>query len=312
MKKLKLALKVLFSLGLLVYLLSTIDRAVLIGLLLQAQFLPLFIAFLLMLAGVVLSAHKWQALLRVDNVDAGIAELTRYYLIGVYFNNFLPTSMGGDAVRGILVSRSQQQRMAALTSILAERFSGVLALLVIALVGIRYSPSLYATEWVKWISITLFLGLSGLLLVLSGRFMDLVPGFLSKRLVDYLQHALSRFCAYMKSYQTVWTVVWVSLVFQMLTILIYSLGAQAFELEVTFQNLMAVVPLVTLATLLPLSLNGIGIREGGFVILFDVLGYSTESALLLSISIYMLTLVLSLIGAVIFIQSKSLKGSDLD
>jgi uncharacterized membrane protein YbhN (UPF0104 family) len=115
---------------------------------------------------------------------------------------------------------------------------------------------------------------------------------------------LSRFRAYLKTYQTVWTVVWVSLVFQMLTILIYFLGAQAFELEITFQSLMAVVPLVTLATLLPLSLNGIGIREGGFVILFDVLGYSAESALILSISIYILTLVLSLVGAVIFMGTK--------
>jgi len=303
-KNLKLALKVLISLGLLAYLLSTVDSAVLVRLILQARFLPLLSALLLMLAGVVLSARKWQALLRVDNVDVGITELTRYYLVGIYFNNFLPTSIGGDAVRGFLVSRSQRQRMAVLTSILAERFSGVLALLVIALVGIRYSPLLQATEWAGWISIVLLLGLIGLVLVLSARFTGFLLGFLPNRLADYFQHALSKIRAYTRSYRTIWTVVWVSLAFQGLTILVYDLGAQAFGMEVTLLNLMAMVPLVTLATLLPLSLNGIGIREGGFMILFDALGYSAESGLLLSISIYVLTLILSLAGAVIFLGTR--------
>ena len=207
-------------------------------------------------------------------------------------------------MRGYLVARSDGQRMAALTSILAERFTGVLGLLVIALVGIVLSPSLRSAEWVIWVSVVLLLGLVVPVLILNGRFQKMSFALFPERLAGYMKHFWSRFHAYSSENHVVWVVIWTSLVFQALVILVYSLGAQAIGMEIPFQNLMVVVPLVTLATLLPLSLNGLGIREGGFVLLLGGFGYSSESALLLSLSIYALTLMFSLIGALVFLGVK--------
>lgn len=304
MKRLLLTVKVLLSIGLLAYLFSSVEITTLSRMLQQARFLPLLGAFVVMLLGILLSVYKWQVLLRVDGIDPGIGELFNYYLVGIYFNNFLPTSMGGDAMRGYLVARSNGQRMAALTSILAERFTGVLGLLVIALIGIVLSPSLLSAEWVIWVSVVLLLGLAIPLLVFKGYFQKVTCALLPARLAGYTQHFWSRFQAYSTDSQVVWTVIWTSLIFQILTILVYSVASLAIGIEIPFRNLMAVVPLVTLATLLPLSLNGLGIREGGFVLLLSVFGYSSESALLLSLSVYVLTLILSLIGALLFLVMK--------
>jgi hypothetical protein len=257
-----------------------------------------------MLLGILLSAYKWQVLLRVDGIVLSIGELLKYYLVGIYFNNFLPTSVGGDTVRGYLVVRSHGKRMAALTSILAERFTGVLGLLVIALAGIVLSPSLRSSEWVILLSVALLLGLAVPVLILNRGFQKMAGSLLPDRLSGYMQHFWSRFHAYFSENHVVWVVSWTSLVFQVAVILVYSISAQAIGLKVPFQILMTIVPLVTLATLLPLSLNGLGIREGGFVFLLGKFGYSSESALLLSLGVYALTLIISLIGAMIFLSMK--------
>lgn len=302
-------LKLGVSVGLLFYLFSLVDLARMTALFAHARLSALSGAWLVMLLGLVVSAYKWQALLRVDGIGCSILELTRYYLVGIYFNNFLPTSIGGDASRAYLVARRHHSTLPAVTSIFAERFSGLLALLAVGVVGLLLTEGLVARN--ERLVILVLAGsvvLGGSVLLVEGVWRRFFC-FLS----EGIRTKVSRFFQSLKSYcadpKALWALAWTSLIYPFLVVLVYFFGAQALSIDVSFLALMVVVPAVTLLTLIPFSLNGLGIREGGFVFFLARAGVERSEALSLSLVVYGLTLLFSICGGCIFFFLRSYNPS---
>ncbi|MCK4828596.1 flippase-like domain-containing protein, partial [bacterium] len=129
-KNILIVVKLAISAGLLFYLFSIVDVPAMGKALSNATIPYIVLTLLIMVLSVVLSCYKWQALLKIDQIKSSLAELIHYYLIGIYFNNFLPTSIGGDAVRVYMLSKRKGYTAAALTSVYVERVSGLVALIL--------------------------------------------------------------------------------------------------------------------------------------------------------------------------------------
>lgn len=300
-------LKLLLSAGLLTYLITTANLPDLLAVMRRIHPGYYLLALATGWTAVVLSAFKWQVLLASERLQCRLPELVRYYLVGIYFNNFLPTSFGGDAARVYLLSRKYGQHTTPLLSVLAERISGLIGLFLFLFLGTLFGPRILDRQGFFAI---LLLGFVSLVFLCCGfhsrpraSLAKLVPAAVGERLKTLSEGLTLIF----RKGGVQWSVTWTSVMFQILNVLIYVLVARSLFIPLSFLQMLAVVPLVTLLTMLPVSLNGLGIREGGFVLLLSEFQVPQAEALSLSFVFYSITLLLSMTGAICLLLSKNPK-----
>lgn len=129
-------MKILVTCGLLMIITTQINYTEITGAMVRLDWRYLGMAFMLALAAVILSAYKWQVLLRSRNLEPGLKELTRSYFLGLFFNNFLPSSIGGDVVRAVRVAKLTGQQVEAAASVVMERLLATFALVFLALLAL--------------------------------------------------------------------------------------------------------------------------------------------------------------------------------
>jgi glycosyltransferase 2 family protein len=254
-------------------------------------------ALLVYLLTQVVSAVRWQALARLVGFGGGWGRYLACYYIGMLFNLVLPTSVGGDVVRAWYLAGQQGaapaegRRTAALLSVLADRVNGVLVLVALSVVAAVCCPvplAPWALTAVAAVGAGSLVGLA--CLPLLPRLQRLLPGNAHlRRLADgtrlYLRHG--RVMAWVTA---------LSLVVQVANVVVVWLAGEALGLPVPPLFYGVLVPLVTLLTLLPVSVNGMGLREVGTVALLAPLGVDAASAVTLSLLVFAVMSAASLSG----------------
>jgi len=249
-----------------------------------------------------LSAVRWMLVLGDDAPRLG--SLWRWYLIGWFFSLFLPTSVGGDAVRTVALVRADTPAGIALSSIVVERMLGVFALAGLLLVGIFIAPEtpmgfFQSLEW----SLTpgkVMLGLGALAAFVA----VLVPlAARSARVRGLVSDAAGLLVGFRERPRVLGVAILASLGVQALYILVWITLAWAARLEVPFAPFLVYVPFISIAAMLPVTLSGLGLREGAWVLLLAPLGIATASAMSFSLLYYVAGLVVGVAGAILFLTS---------
>jgi uncharacterized membrane protein YbhN (UPF0104 family) len=217
--------------------------------------------------------------------------LVRQYFVAACFNNILPTTLGGDAVRLFMLVDCGLQKQEGLVLILAERMMGVAALAFLALIGISLYPM---PPEVNTVVIAMALA------IVVG--MALVPasGPLARALASrfpWTTRAVDVFALLSRRPAVLARVLAASLVFQTASIALSWLVALGFDIEMSFPACLALVPLVWILTMLPISLGGIGLREASFAYLFGLIGFSMEESIAISLGTWAALVFTGLIGA---------------
>ena len=293
MKRKTLIIKSTLSAGLLGLLLFSTDLGALSDMFLEVDLHYLAIVLTIVIVGIIVSAYKWQSLLVAGGIDCGLWTLVRYYLIGIYFNNFLPTSIGGDAMRAWLVSAHFGPGRSAITSVLAERLTGLIALLLVA-GALSLEGNLFPMQ--RWLGAGLLLTIPALLVLVKGICCPPLFAPLPDHYRVKMQGLLAALLKYCTDCRALWVMSWTSLIYPFLVGLVYYCAGRAFSVYIPFIDLVVISSLVTLLTLVPVSLNGLGLREGGFVYFFGLQDVPQAQALSLSLLVFGLTLLLSLVG----------------
>jgi uncharacterized membrane protein YbhN (UPF0104 family) len=244
------------------------------------------------LAAQIVSSFRWQLLARPLGFREPLRSFTGFYFIGMYFNLLLPTSVGGDVVRGWCLDGRTGRRMAAFLSVLLDRMSGMFVLVLVACAGMIFCEA-PIPDWVR-----------GCVWVMAGLVMGgiAVAPFVSRRLSKPpLLRRLAEAVRYYWRHPRV--LVWTTLlsgVIQLANVVLVWFVGRAIDVEIPFTYYLVFVPLVTLLTLLPLSLNGMGIREGSTVLLLRPLGVGEGEALCLAILWFLVLTAVSLFGGIIY------------
>jgi len=292
------------SAGLLFLLFVSTDFGDLKSLLFQVDLRYFSIALSAMILGVIVSAYKWQALLAVNGIDCGLWTLVRYYLIGIFFNNFLPTSIGGDAMRACLLTARYGRGSSAISSVLAERFSGFLALLLVA-GALSYERNFFSMQ--RWLGVCFLLAVSALLVFAKGiwwkSLLTPLPDRLRTKTLDFFTALLE----YRNDRRAMCIMSWTSLIFPFLVGIVYYCAGLAFSVYIPLLDFVVISALVTLLTLIPISLHGLGLRDGGFVYFLGLLDISQAQALSVTLLVFGLTLLLSLTGGILLLFERSKK-----
>lgn len=241
------------------------------------------------------SGLRWQMLSRPLGFDRPLAHYVGFYFIGMFFNLFLPTSVGGDVVRAWYLADGRDQRFNAFLSVLVDRGSGLLVLLGLACAALLVSP-IALPEWVH-VSVWAAVG--------SATFGLSVLALLGHRTRNATGEGLLRKCAVAQSVYLgrpglLATTTLLSVVVQAANVVLVWLVGRALDVPVPALYYAVAVPMVTLLTLLP-SINGMGLREGGLVLFLQPLGIATGTALTLSFLWFAVFATASLLGGAVYL-----------
>jgi uncharacterized membrane protein YbhN (UPF0104 family) len=253
--------------------------------------------------GILLSAVRWQRVLNAMELPAKLTTLLNCYLAGQFVSNFLPSTIGGDALRVTRLSATNGESPGTFASVVLDRMSGWLILPLLCLAGLAINPTLIhlgrASRAALTISIVTLIGLAAVLTIaaspkLGGR----LAGHASwLRFVGAVHLGLDR----LRRHPAAAAGVIVSgFVYQLAVVAAAILGARALGIHVGPTALLAFVPAVAIVQVLPLTIGGLGVREGAFVLFLEPLGVHREQAIALGLLVYFLHLLASLLGAPAF------------
>jgi uncharacterized membrane protein YbhN (UPF0104 family) len=296
-------LRVVVSLGALAFILSTVGLEKVAGLIRRADLLLMLAAFLLVVAGIVVRAVRWMVLLRALGIQVPLRRLVELYFIGTFFNAFLPSGLGGDVVR-VLELAQDTHAAAAAGTVIVDRMTGLLVLFAMALAALPFSGDLLPAETVSAIGLLSVGGLVAGGFVLQGgllrRWSRWLPGPLAltgEGALARVYHAVTG-CGSRAIAQALG----VSLLFNLLLVALNYLVARAVGVDIALTYFLLFVPLLSLTLTLPVSIGGLGVREGMAVLLFTQAGVGEAAAVAASLGVYLLSTVLAgLLGGLIYL-----------
>jgi uncharacterized protein (TIRG00374 family) len=309
-KTLLLLLKLAVSLSILVVILTTQTSLRDIGkVILSVNPYWLVLAFSLHGFGLLVGAYRWQILARAQGDEVPLGFLAKSHLVAVFFNNFLPTRFGGDIVRiwdGSHYSRSLVKSSAI---VLVDRFSGIIVLFLMAVIASLFRLDMVGQIPVIWIA--LLLGLVGLALIavfFLPAFARLLGSLRLKGFLDKLRGKILLFRETILHYRTqkrafLRATFWAVLL-QLNVILYYYLIGLALGLKIHFLDYFIFIPIVLVIQLIPITINGLGLREGSYIEIFKFYGISPQAAVSFSLVDVAFNLVLGLIGGTIYVSRK--------
>ena len=308
------------SAALIIYLVGKVDLGEVWGVIRTANWYVLAFAFLMFYLGYAITAARWQTLLRALGNTTDYWFLVRSFMVAVFFNNFLPSTIGGDAMRMYDSWRSGSSRSQAVAAVLMDRFMGMTALLVFAVAALLLGG--YAAFYDSGVAqVVAFTAAAAVIALIGVLFLPRSLLLWSERLVPRLHPRLRAFAeailrslnAFRNSRPALLIALVLSFLLQANVVLYHWVVASALGLDVPLAAFFLIVPIAIVIMMIPISINGIGVREGLFVFLLGVHGVPQAEGLAYAWIIYALLLLQGLIGGVVFAFRKEAdRNRDMD
>ncbi len=272
----------------------------------------LIVAFILVVASLFLRAFRWQILLRGVNANVRYGRLAELYFAGNFFNAFLPTGFGGDAVRMLEVARDVPGNIAAGT-VIVDRITGLVMLFVMALLVLPFRPEGFSPQLTWIILISCLAGLLASFILLEGSLIRRFGGWLPGKLSPVGDGPVARVMQAVQGcgWRAIAGALAVSTVFNLMLVAWWYAAGRALGYEISYTHYLLVVPLLSMALLVP-SVGGLGVREilAPYVFTSASLDSSEAAAqaVALSLVVFIIMRMASLLGAPVYIFSTMRRG----
>jgi len=299
-KQLIFILKILVSIAAIILIVQRVDLGVTFQLLTNTRLSHLFFALGVMLLQVLLMTYRWRRVLSQLNMNIRYEHVLQFFWVGLFFNQVLPSTIGGDGFRGFYLYKRGYSLTNTAQGVLIDRIIGFIALVMLVASTLPLAYELVDDPIAQW----------GLLAISIGSIITLILTLTIDQFTKIISH--------WKFVQGIYTLVQaarklifslspgilllaVSLSIHLLSIIAIIILSVGMGLGLKWIGVVVVVPLVTLIMAIPISIAGWGIREGAMVIGLGYLGVIPESALALSVLFGLLMLVIALPGGLIWL-----------
>jgi len=304
-------LKAFISLLLILWILRNTNVSEIFRAIRGVNFYLIVIAYSLLFVGHYLSTLRWKTLLQAQGFHASVAHLFKSYMIGIFFNNLLPSTIGGDTSRAYDSWKIGKSKGKAVAVIFVDRFFGLFALLLFALSSLLFSSKL--TQNLPFLNFWLIAGAMGMGLIVWVIFMPslkivrLIEAFnipFSKPIKIILEKIIKSFLSFKGNKKALLKALLLSVLLQINVIIHYYLIAEALGFDIAFHNFFLIIPISLFLMMIPISINGIGIRENIFAFFFTILGTQRVDAVALAWIAYGFVIIQGIIGGIIYALRK--------
>lgn len=309
-RHLKFFLRLGCTLLLLIFLLKSVSWQILIEQVMHLDPGALLICVALGFYGVVISSYQWQCLLDGEHIHVDLRRLINLYQVGISFNHFLPTGMGGDVVKAYYIGKEGKNAAGSASAVVMSRVTGFFGMMLVSLPALLF----WQTHLVRQIKIGYVLSCLAMISVFALAFacVKLLPRFLhfrwiTKRILPSLMKLGTALQESIRRPRTLWVATIFGMLYHIGYILNYYTYGLLLHINVPLSFYLVVIPFVSLIAFLPFSINGYGLREGAFVLMFSTAHVPIPAAMLLVLLMDVQVLLFGLIGGGIYFLSGTRK-----
>jgi glycosyltransferase 2 family protein len=301
----KFLIKLSVALILLVWLMLKSNIKVIFSNFLLISLPILFISILLSYISIVANSLKWKILLPGHKLN----NLFKINLVGQFFNTLLPGQVAGEAAKAYLLGKGNDEFNKIIASVFIDKITGIIGLLIVGVTGLFLTKQDIPPEFS--VSIIIFF-LFVIIIMFSIRvkfFYNLVINILSKIGIKF--NKLARYCNriveiinawkyYLTNSKILFQSMIYGIVYQLFGVITIYLLAQNLHISISLVDWFWILAMLSIALLPPISIGGIGVREGTLIGILGFLGTTRELAITLSFAIYGLQLILAITGGIIY------------
>ncbi|MCX7995058.1 MAG: flippase-like domain-containing protein [candidate division WOR-3 bacterium] len=306
--KLWTILRILIGVGLIVFLLLKLDVEKVISNIKNMNTGYLFCALIPYLFFIIFSAWRWQVLLDYKRINMNFKDSLIIYFIALFFNNFLPTTVGGDVMR--IVYTMKDRKTDALAVVIADRMLGFIGLFIFGLFAVIY---LYLFQKRSEFISIMVIGLVLLVLITSALFSKRIYSVLHPVVANLkilrIGEMINNLHRTMTEFGSAWNVIIIcllhSIIIQALLALSPFLVLRSMgNFQISIIPFFIYLPIINVISMIPVSFNALGVRENAYVLLFSRAGLNGETSLTVSLVSFFLVFIWSLLGGIFFIFYK--------
>lgn len=270
------------------------------------------LAFCIPPGGVLIASARWRILLAAQGVASHLTYLIESFMVGVFFSNLLPSTIGGDSYRAYDSWRLGTSKTASVVVMVVDRFLGIVALLFLALLALSLSPraaELIPLPYVAMLA-AMLVSLSLLWIVFSSTRFGFIAS--SRKGMRLLEPVVAAFAPFAGKTAALAKAFGLSVLLQVNVVFFYYVVAKAMGFAVPLVDFFLLVPAALLVMAIPISVNGIGLRESVFTYLLGMYGVGPARAVGFAWIAYSVVLVLGLVGGVVYALRKEVERPRTD
>ncbi len=311
----KILIKCVLSCLLLAYLIYKADISAIWTALKTASPFWIVVSFSLHFIGFLLTAFRWQMLLAARGAHLPTWYLVRSVLIGIFFNNFLPSTVGGDVYRAYDTAEQVGSTTESMTVVVVERLTGVFALGLFAIAALLLGFSHFGRIPIIWLAIG-GLGTAFLLFLaaMNHKVAKIVKALfehpemikfpLLRKAQAKLKQIYDALCIYKRNTRVMFLAFLLALFLQINVVVHYYFISYALGLSVPMMFFFLIIPVVTVVLMIPIFINGIGGRELVYTLLLGAFGVIRSEAIAFSWIAFGMILVQGIAGGVVYAVRK--------
>lgn len=299
-----LATKIALSIGLVLYAFSKVDVSSAMGHLRSISAYAIVVVLVLLSVQMLIAALRLRELLTLLGARCNVIGAVDVVMIGAFFGQTMISFIGGDVMRIWRIVRSSTSVSIATKSILFDRASGFVSLVVLTLLGLPFLLQLINQPELKISLLIAMAGfVTGFLFFLS---LQHLPDVLKKRRIFKMIADFSREAAGLsKNKKGLIALLGLSLLIHIMNVVILYVIALSLSIEITFLNAFVLLPPVLFLSALPISVAGWGVREGAMVVALNMVNVPAHQSLALSICFGLCTLAISLPGGALWFYTRN-------
>lgn len=304
-KKILNVFKFIFGISILYLLFTKANMKEFLNLILKADYKYFLLSILLYIIGQIISSKKWMLISEKLGFENKFFKFIKLYFLGMFYNTFLPTNIGGDVVKALKIrDNTSHSTKRALTSVLADRLTGLSVLVFFIILGYILSP--IKNTIINLITLCVIFGtiFGGLITFCVIKY----PKLISSKYRKYSEILLTPIC----DKTCILKIFIFSIIFHLIIILIHISIGKMFDIQIPVSYYLLLYPISAIASALPISISGIGIKEFVYVYLLKLINIDTSSALIFSLTFTMVILFSSFFGIIPFITSDKPESDKLN
>jgi uncharacterized protein (TIRG00374 family) len=257
---------------------------------------------------ILVSAWRWQVLLDFRKFNIPFGRTLVIYFISLFFNNFLPTTVGGDMMR--VVYTMKDRRADSLATVIVDRILGFIGLFIFALIAVFYLLIIRNdTEFLPFMVVGLCIVVLVTYVFFSEKAYNMISPLISKLRIMKLGERLNRLHEAGTEFGGAWGTITLCIVHSVIIQATLAIAPFFVLLGMGYTGVGIIpffiyVPIINVISMIPVSLNGLGVRENSYVLLFSRVGLGGELSLAMSLLSFFIIFVYSLIGGVLFLFYK--------
>lgn len=304
--RLAIFLKSIVAAALLGFLLWKMDLSKLKEVFSSANWILVLVSGLIHFGTVGFSTNRWRVILANFSILVRFGLALKLLIIGYFFNLFLPSSFGGDFVRAFYLGKESGRGMSTtLMTTMLDRAAGLTALLLIGMFSVLVYPIEVEGFSLRLLFVLICCGFGFALVVVFNSkvhrvFTGLMVRFNLKGIEEKIELVSQGMIRLRENKKAILAILAYSFAIQIAVILSMWVGALALGIEAPFSIFFVFIPVINLSVTIPLSINGIGLRESAYTLLFTQLGVPMEKAFALSLINFLVVAMTSIPGGAVY------------